>query len=281
MSTLDEGNEVDTGGDNEAIEREARVQGWRPADEFKGKEKDWVDAETFVARGREIKQFTKRENEALRRELAEAKSRLEDQGKTIEEIRKYHEGMEKRAIDAALARMKSERRAAMVAGNMELAEEIADEMDELKSAPSAVPKVQPAAAPTKQVEQPPQLTQWYKDNATWYNTSPENEDMVAFADGHAARLGKRVDLSVEDRLEELDERVRKMFPDRFGVKKKIAITPGAGEGGSGVRPRTGKKSVSALPDDAMRAGQRYVKAGIYKTLEDYAEEYWKQPGAGS
>jgi hypothetical protein len=279
MSTLDEG-EVDTGGDNEAIEREARVQGWRPADEFKGKEKDWVDAETFVARGREIKQFTKKENEALRRELAAATAKLEDQGKTIEEIRKYHEGMEKRAIDAALARMKSERREALVAGNMELAAEIDDEMTELKAAPSAVPKTQPAATAPKQLETPPQLTQWYKDNASWYNTSPENEDMVAFADGHATRLGKRADLSVDDRLEELDERVRKMFPDRFGVKKKISITPGAGEGGGG-RPRTGKKSVSALPDDAMKAGQRYVKAGIYKTLEDYAEEYWKQPGAGS
>src|SRR6266404_9921448 len=66
-----EGNDLEL--DQERAEIDARRQGWRPLEEFKGPEKAWVDAETFLARGTEIRSFTKAENEKLRRELAEAK----------------------------------------------------------------------------------------------------------------------------------------------------------------------------------------------------------------
>ncbi len=274
-----EGNDLEL--DQERAEIDARRQGWRPLEEFKGPEKAWVDAETFLARGTEIRSFTKAENEKLRRELAEAKASLIEQGKTIEEIREYHAKMEERAIAAAVSRLKAERRAAMGEGNMELAAQLAEEIDELKDAPSAVPKKKDASPPPqKTAEQSPEITAWNKENASWYNDDADNEDLVAYANGMATKLGARNDLSIQDRLDMLTERVKKAFPDRFGTKKpRVGLTSGAGEGGGREGSRKSATSVSALPADARAAGARYVKQRLYKDMEEYAQEYFNQPGA--
>jgi hypothetical protein len=270
--------------DAEAIEHRARVQGWRPEDEYRGKPGTWIDAETFLERGKEIKNFTKRENERLQRELAATKQALEEQGKTIEEIRQYHADMEKRAIEGAIARLKRERSEALGAGNMALAEELGDEIDELKNAPSTVPAKKdaqaPAPTPTPTAPQmDPDVARWHKENASWYNQDEENEDLVAYADGMAQKLRTRDDLSVQEKLDELTARTKKAFPDRFGTRKRTALTPGAGEGGGREGSRKSAKSVASLPADALAAGQRFVKQKLYPDMEAYAKEYWAQQGA--
>lgn len=269
--------------DQEATEHRARVQGWRPEDEYRGKPGTWIDAETFLERGKEIKAFTKRENEALKRELEATKAALLEQGKTIEEIREYHAGMEKRAIEAAIGRLKRERLDAAAAGNTALAAELEDEIQELKDAPSMVPakrEATPAPTPTPaNGEMLPEVKQWFDDNAAWYNKDDDNEDLVAYADGMAKKIGARADLSVQEKLDELTARVKKAFPDRFGTRKRTATTVGAGEGGGREGSRRSAKSVSALPPEALAAGTRYVKQKLYKDLEEYAAEYFKQVGA--
>jgi DNA repair exonuclease SbcCD ATPase subunit len=270
----------DTNVEQEAIEHRARMQGWRPEEEYRGKPGTWVDADTFLERGKEIKNFTKRENEQLRRELAELRTALEEKGKTIEEIREYHANMERRAIEAAITRLKRERTQAAAAGDTALAAELSDEIEELKEAPSAVP-AKPAAetpaTPAKPVE-PPEVTAWKAEQAGWYNDDPENEDLVAFAEGVAQKLASTRG-TLEEKLELLTERVKKAFPDRFGSRKRVAATMGTGEGGGREGSRKSAKSVSALPAEAAQAGARYVKQGLYKNMEEYAAEYWAQPGA--
>jgi hypothetical protein len=54
------------------IIREAREDGWRPKEEFNGREEDWIDAETFVRRGKEINPLLRKNNEKLKRELDES-----------------------------------------------------------------------------------------------------------------------------------------------------------------------------------------------------------------
>jgi hypothetical protein len=262
----------------QAIEHQARVQGWRPLEEFKGNPKLWVDAETFVEKGREIKQFTKRENDELRRKLAEATARLEEQGKTIEEIREYHAGMEKRAIEAAITRLKQEKRSALAEGNVALAGELDEEIDSLKSAPSAVPqKKEESKQEATQQEVHPAVVAWQRENSSWLN-NPDEEDLNAYAQGLSVRLGNRRDLSVEDRIEAMNEGLRKVFPEKFGVgsARKTAVTAGSGEGGGASGSRKSNKSVAALPADARAAGERFVKQKLYPDLEAYAKEYFAQ-----
>lgn len=264
------------------IEREARRQGWRPADEFRGNEADWVDAATYVRRGKEIRAHVKAENERLARELSEAKATIGEMKGTIEEIREYHAQMEERAIATAIERMKKERRAAVAAGDNALAADIDDEIQELKDAPRMATKVgekkDKKEDPPVANQKPAEITAWEHENAHWYNSDPENEDLVAYANGLAQKIGARTDLSLVEKGEELTRRVKATFPDRFGGSKpRAGVTPGGGEGG-GSR-RKSNNSVESLPDDAKQAGMRFVKQGLYKDIAAYAEEYWKQSGA--
>ena len=266
-------------GAQQAVEHQARVQGWRPLEEFKGNPKLWVDAETFVEKGREIKQFTKAETERLRRELAEEKKARLEQAAAIEEIREYHANMEKRAVEAALTRLKQEKRSALAEGNVALAGELDDEIDSLKSAPSAVPakKEEAKQIPQTPAEIHPAVAAWQRENAAWLE-NPDEPDINAYAQGLSARLANRQDMTVEDRVEAMNEGLRKVFPEKFGVgsARKTSVTAGGGEGGGAAGSRKSSKSVAALPADARAAGERFVKQKLYPDLEAYAKEYFAQ-----
>lgn len=268
-------------------EREARRQGWRPQEEFRGDADDWVDARTFIRRGKEIRGVMKSENEELKRQLAAANGQIGEMKGTIEEIRQYHSDMEKRAIAAAMKEMKKQRIEALEAGNHALVGEIDEEIQELKDAPRLADKVAASKEVNKPVPQtPPEMTPaikaWHSENSAWYNEDEVNEDLVAFTNGYAQKLSGRKDLDEQGKLDALTAKVKATFPDRFGSSRRNqpGITPGAGEGGGGSGSRkTGKGAVSALPVDAKAAGERFVKQGLYKSIEAYAEEYFAQPGA--
>lgn len=275
---------------NEQIEREARAQGWRPQDQFKGPEGAWVDADTFVQRGKEIRGYMKRENEDLKRQLAAATSQVGEMKGTIEEIKKYHADMEERAIEAATARLKRERKAALAAGNNELAADLEEDIEELRDAPRLAPK--PAekkpetTTETGQQKLPPEFLEaanaWQRQNAWYVTNNPDYEDEIAYANGLAQRILTRNDLTPQQRFDLLDEKVKAMFPDRFEPAprtRNTTTTTGTGEGSGREGSKGSKKGVSALPDDARQAGMRFVKQGLYKDLEAYATEYFNQKGA--
>ena len=50
---------------NEQTQKEARLFGWVPNEEFRGSEDDWVDAEVFVKRGKEINPILRKNYELL------------------------------------------------------------------------------------------------------------------------------------------------------------------------------------------------------------------------
>ncbi|CAB4183418.1 hypothetical protein UFOVP1078_64, partial [uncultured Caudovirales phage] len=68
-----EGSEVDA-----SVIQEAVSQGWVSKDKYRGDEKDWVDAETFVKRGREILPILRKNNENLLKELNQTKENLKE-----------------------------------------------------------------------------------------------------------------------------------------------------------------------------------------------------------
>jgi hypothetical protein len=63
---------------DEGVLKEATGQGWVPKEKFKGNEDDWVDASTFVKRGREILPILRKNNENLVRELNQTKASLQE-----------------------------------------------------------------------------------------------------------------------------------------------------------------------------------------------------------
>ena len=106
---------------------EAKRQGWVPEEEFNGPEGKWVDAETFVKKGKEINALLRKDNEFLKREVAEMKS-------TMVEFKKFHAETEKRAYERAMADLREQKKEAIAAGDGEKVLQVEDAMDELKVA---------------------------------------------------------------------------------------------------------------------------------------------------
>ena len=71
------------------VEKEARLFGWVPKEEFRGSETDWVDADTFVKRGKEINPILRKNNELLMKRLDEQAKQLESLKSDTEEWKKF------------------------------------------------------------------------------------------------------------------------------------------------------------------------------------------------
>ena len=117
------------------FESEARAQGWVAADEFRGSESDWVDAETFVRRGKEIMPILRKNNEKLLKELGEAKkdaAEVREAAKEFREFQKQQFERKTKELESQLEQLKQAKREAITQGDGDRAIAIDDAMDELK-----------------------------------------------------------------------------------------------------------------------------------------------------
>ena len=71
------------------IEKEARLFGWVPKEEFRGSETDWVDADVFVKRGKEINPILRKNNELLMKKLDEKAKEIDSIKASVEEFKKF------------------------------------------------------------------------------------------------------------------------------------------------------------------------------------------------
>jgi hypothetical protein len=82
------------------VRHEAESQGWVPKDKFRGNESDWVDADTFVKRGREILPILRKNNENLIKDLNATKEQLKEFRQAAEEFKQFQrEAYERKASD--------------------------------------------------------------------------------------------------------------------------------------------------------------------------------------
>ena len=70
-----------------STEKEARVLGWVPKDDFRDGD-HWVDADTFVRRGKEINHIIRKNNETLLKKLDEANREIAEVKKVAKEFAK-------------------------------------------------------------------------------------------------------------------------------------------------------------------------------------------------
>ena len=83
---------------NESVLKEAESQGWVPKEKFRGDENDWVDADTFVKRGREIMPILRKNNENLLKELNTTKEQLKEFKKSADEFKKFQQQAHERKV---------------------------------------------------------------------------------------------------------------------------------------------------------------------------------------
>lgn len=273
---MSEENNVDqqTEVNNEVI-KEAEGQGWVPKERFRGDEKDWVDAETFVKRGREILPILRKNNESLVKELNLTKNQLAEFRQTAEEFKKYQKENYERKVkeyEQQIVNLKAARAQAISDGDGQKVnalddyiDKIKDERDEAKEASKVEAKT--SIDPPSSID--PTLQSWL-DRNSWFG---KDKRLTAQTNALGEVLREEFpNLSGEAFLEKLDEALEEQFPDKVGSKKRkneSVVESGSGRGG---RRSTGTKSYDNLPDDAKKACDKFVKQGLM-TREAYVADY--------
>lgn len=171
------------------VEEKARSTGWVNQEEWTEQGKnpdDWVSAEVFVARAPMIERIEK-QGKLIKR-----------MGQTLEQFKQHYTRVEQASYEKALATLKQQRREALEAGELAVAEDIRDRMDEMK-------QTQP-----RNNEPPQEFLEWMAENP-WYEDEPELKDYADFKAAQFAAKGvKQADL-----LPKVEEAVKKRFKEHF------------------------------------------------------------------
>lgn len=261
------------------VEKEARLFGWVPKEEFRGSESDWVDAEVFVKRGKEINPILRKNNELLMKKLDEKAKEIDSIKASVEEFKKFQkESFERKAAEyeVELASLKTKKREAIAAGNGDLVVDLDDQIDNIKEAQKEAkkeaekkpeePKKSEAQA---SVPDDPELQSWLGRNQ-WFG---EDLEMTDVANGLGSTVRKQFPhLTGRAFLDKLDEKIVEYFPQKvLGNKAKGSAVDST----SNVRGGTssGKKSYDNLPNDAKEACDRFIANGWIKSKQEYVDSY--------
>ena len=238
--------------------KEAKRQGWVPQEDYTGPEDKWVDAETFVKKGREINAILRKDNEFLKREVSEMKE-------TMQEFKKFHAETEKRAYDRAMADLREQKKEAISNGDGDRVLEIDDAIDELKQA--RVEEKKEAAKPSNQPD--PVFTGWNEENS-WFGKDTELTEEANLIGESLKR--RQPNLIGRDFLDEVTKRVKKMYPEKFTNSNRSRPSPVEGNSPN-KSARSGGKSFNDLPAEAKAACLKFEKGGLL-SREQYVKEYF-------
>ena len=261
------------------IEKEARLFGWVPKEEFRGSESDWVDADVFVKRGKEINPILRKNNELLMKKLDEKAKEIDSIKADVETFKKFQkESFERKAAEyeVQIAQLKTKKRDAIAAGDGDLVVDIDDQIDSLKEAQrEAKEESKKKPEEPKQTEaqvsvpEDPELQGWLGRN-TWFG---EDTEMTDVANGLGTAVRRQFPhLTGRAFLDKLDEKIVEYFPHKvLGKKAKGSAVDTTGNVRGGTS--SGKKSYDNLPNDAKEACDRFIANGWIKSKQEYVDNY--------
>lgn len=270
-------------------ENEARAIGWRPKEEFRGDPDKWVDAETFVDRGRHFLPILRSNNakleEANRKlseELVGIKSLLSASQDSIKALTEFQTAETKRQVTEVKKQLVERLREVRESGNVEqeaaLLDELADIRSVEKSQKEASEKAPTPAPPPKQAaDADPALQAWMsKPENSWFGRDTRRT-ALAVAIGQELRNdaanNKLVGEAFFDKVAQEVEAVFSPTTENRSSKVEGSASRGGGGGGGGAG-----KGYASLPNDAKQAcndmARRMVGEGrAFKTNADWQTHY--------
>lgn len=256
---------------------EAGKLGWVEKESYRGLEREWVDAETFITRGEQINPILRANNERLKKELDSTRAGYD---KEIAELRAATEEFKtfqkdsferkQKQLQDELLSLKEQRREAIREGDADLVVELEDRIEDAKTERDAKPvKPEPTVTDPTPAPLDPSLTAWIDGNK-WFGEDIEATEIV---NGIGAAIRKQFPkLEGKEFLAKLDERIDSRLPEIRGNKnqERSSVDSSTGRGSSTTSK---KQSYDNLPSDAKAACDRFVKQGMFKTREEYVALY--------
>ncbi len=260
---------------------EAKELGWAPLEEFKGDPEKWVDAATFVERGKHIMPILRKNNERLRQDLLRRDSEigtlrqsLAGMNETVARLEQaYNEGL-KRQLKAQRAELRKELVEARREDDVDREVEVQEQIDALAEEERRVSEQKPAPKTPVEPEMPglsQEVVSWKKDNP-WFGVDKAKT--------------KKFLRTVEDLRDEGETSVGEDFlnlayekafaEEKPNVSKVEGGTPRGGTPGSSPR----SKGFSSLPKEAQDACMQDVEQFVgpgkkFKAVAEWQAYYTK------
>lgn len=239
------------------VEVRASDQGWMPKDkwEAEGKNPDeWRPAKEFVDRGE------------LFKTIHQTKRDLKQTQAALTALQRHHQYVFEKAHQQAITDLKKEKRQALKAEDLEKVSELDEEIEQVQTQfqQDRAQMVQQQQA--AQVSAPPEFEAWKSSNS-WYDA---DTDMREFADATGfIYMSKNANARPDDVLKYIDQKMKKQFPDKFGVKK-VAQSPTAVADKTASR-QVQKKDEVQLDDMETAIMKDLVRSGVLTESEYKAE----------
>jgi hypothetical protein len=303
LETSQEGTEGGGGGEDDSArqtqveqEREARKIGWRPKEQFKGNQDDWVDAGEFLDRGKTFIPFLNAERHRLQGDLGQRDSRIQQlegrlqaQNEQIEELRGLHKELAEDRKEHRKTEIGTELRAAREAGDDVRVAELQNELAEIVKPDSAKTGNGSGNETRQQTPPGPQLQPWLKSWIDGNQESLRNPRFAGLFNGVVAEkraAGDQRGLNNSDGTELMEEVKAEVHAILNPNTRRAA--PGKSEetrstGGGGGAARGTGRSFADLPADAKtkcdKQAEKFVgPKGSGKLFE--TKEAWRAHYAG-
>lgn len=261
---------------------EASAIGWVAKEQFKGDPAKWVDAKTYLDRGREFVPFLKASNrrlesqvQSLQSELTGAKSLLRANEVALKEIQDTNSEAAKTATEQEIVDLKHKIVEARRAGDIETEEDLRDRLEETRARLRQPPAPAGKPANGSDFTSDPKWKQFIQDNP-WWESDPVMRAASMAVSQQLASSGALNDLTPEQRFAKIASETKK----RFGDNPRRSEPSRVSESRSSEASPSGGKTFSDLPPDVRdtcdRLGNRLVgPTKKFKSIDDWRADYAK------
>lgn len=253
------------------FEKEARLLGWVPKEEFRDGD-NWVDAETFVKRGKEINPILRKNNEILLKKLEDSKREIEEVKRVAKEFEKYQKDNAERKVkelEKELLSLKEQKKAAVAAGDGEAVVALDDQIDEVKQQQKDAKKEPEKSTAPAATQADPVVTAWMEENE-WY-TSDFKYSNIADSLGRQIRQ-ENPNLFGKAFFDKLDAELEEVLPVKYRKGSSNQMVDSGSSAPARPSTKPSKQSYENLPAEAKAACDRFVKQGLM-TKEQYLADY--------
>jgi hypothetical protein len=270
----------------EEVLKEAKSLGWVPLEKFRGNKEQWVDADEFVERGKNVMPILRATNDRLRNELLTRDRKIDTLQRTLEgattaiqRLEAHYTAANKRAVEIAKAQLKEDLKGAIEDRDVDRELEIRDKIEELRVAGD---KVEPVAKPSDKKDPPssdlsPEFKEWQDENP-WYGEDKKRTKAILriaedLRDEGNKLVGKEFMDECLQKLEEQEADTTTTIPPQRRPSKVDTGNPAAGGPSSG-------KGWNSLPKEAQQACLQDAEELVgpekrYKSLDDWKKAYTK------
>jgi len=242
------------------ITQRALAKGWKPLEDYSGPDGEWVDAKEFVGRQplydkiHGLQQDIRKQGQQFQKEMAE--------------ISTHFSKMQKVEFDKAVKQLKAQKALAAEDRDIVAVEAINDEIKEKEQEYETLKKE--VSKPSNQVAIQQEFNDWVEENP-WFSSDKDlKREAVSIGTGYAIN---NPNLTQTDVLTYTTDRIKKIYPEKFGNKKKEStvsrdnqVESGGITASSGLVGKKNKGLTKAdLDDQELSVMKTLIKRDALKT----------------